>query len=111
MFGGADPFCYNSSVLPGVWVQPFSRDLQQCRIEPRAEPASTPRVPPAEAGAYLAFRSRLRDVMGPSLRWDDVVFGVRTRSVANSSFLPGVWVQPFCYDLQQCPINFRATPA
>jgi hypothetical protein len=29
-------------------------------------------VAPAEAGAYLAYRFRLRDVMGPSLRWGDV---------------------------------------
>jgi hypothetical protein len=29
-------------------------------------------VAPAEAGAYFAYRSQLRDVMGPSLRWGDV---------------------------------------
>lgn len=28
-------------------------------------------VAPAEAGAYLAFRSRLTDAMSPSLRQDD----------------------------------------
>ena len=28
-------------------------------------------VAPAQAGAYRAFRVRLTDVMGPSLRWDD----------------------------------------
>ena len=32
-------------------------------------PIST--VAPAQAGAYVAYRARLTDVMGPSLRWDD----------------------------------------
>lgn len=29
-------------------------------------------VAPAQAGAYLAFRFTLPDVMDPSLRWGDV---------------------------------------
>jgi hypothetical protein len=31
-------------------------------------------VAPAKAGAYLACRFRLKDVMGPSLRWGDGSF-------------------------------------
>ena len=31
-------------------------------------------VAPAKAGAYLACRFKLRDAMGPSLRWGDGVF-------------------------------------
>jgi hypothetical protein len=41
-------------------------------------------VAPAQAGAYLADRFRLKDAMGPSLRWGDGIFRFRRYPTISS---------------------------